>query len=195
MRTWVSTAAILAAALVPGVAHAAEAAGEQGRGSWLALLYYVANFLIFAWVLYRYAGPMVRSFFGERAGSIRATRERAETLASEAEARASQAAERLARLADEKAKLGADLGAESALEATRIREASRTAATRVLRDAELEAAALGEAAQRRLRGALAAAAAGLARELLAQHFQRADQQRMVEEFAARLADEGIDDEP
>ena len=51
-------AVFLAAALLPAPAIAAEE--SAGGGSWLKLLLFAINFSIFAFVIARFGGPMVR---------------------------------------------------------------------------------------------------------------------------------------
>lgn len=179
-----------AALLAPASGWCAEAGGGEAEGgSWLSLLPYIINFGLFVWLLMRFAAPMVRKFFGDRAGGIRETFSRAATALKEAQDLANRAAERMSRLAAEKQQLRADLDAETAYIANRIRELARETAARIVRDTKLTADAIAEAAQRQLRARLADATGRLARDLVASNFNDDDQTRLLRGFEERLAQE------
>jgi F0F1-type ATP synthase membrane subunit b/b' len=186
----VSAAMIGAALLAPVSAWCAEAGGAEAEGgSWLSLLFYIINFALFIWILMRYAAPMARKFFADRAGGIRETFTRAETALKQAQDLANRAAERMSRLGAEKQQLRADLDAETGYIANRIRELAREAADRIVRDTRLTGAAITEAAQRQVRAQLAEATGRLARDLVAQNFSDDDQTRLLRGFEERLAQE------
>ena len=73
--------------------------------------------------------------------------------------------------------------------ANRIREGARATAERIRRDTELTAAAIVDAAQRRVRERLAATAARLARELIEKSFEAADQARLIDSFIDKIRHE------
>jgi F0F1-type ATP synthase membrane subunit b/b' len=178
----------LLAALMPS---AAWAAGEEPEppGSWLALLFYVINFSLFVYILYKYAMPMARDFFSNRAKSITDSLRKAEANFDEAKELANRAAERTAKLESEKSQISSDLDAETAYQIGRILDLARETAARIKRDGELSAAAARENGQRRMRAALAAATARLAREHLKAAFQPSDQERLLDGFVAKLREE------
>ena len=185
-----SAVMIAAALLAPVSAWCAEAGGAEAEGgSWLSLLFYIINFALFIWILMRYAAPMARKFFADRAGGIRETFTRAETTLKQAQDLANRAAERMSRLGAEKQQLRADLDAETGYIANRIRELAREAADRIVRDTRLTGAAITEAAQRQVRAQLAEATGRLARDLVAQNFSDDDQTRLLRGFEERLAQE------
>ena len=84
------------------------------------------------------------------------------------------------------AQLKRELEEETAFQLNRILELARSNAGRIRRDTEVTAAALVDNTQRRVRENLAATAAQLARELIAGHFQAADQSHLLEGFMNRL---------
>jgi len=185
-----SAVLISAALLAPASGWCAKASGAEAEGgSWLSLLFYIINFALFVWILMRYAAPMARKFFSDRAGGIRETRARAETALKEAQDLANRTAERMSRLAAEKQQLRADLDAETAYIANRIRELARETADRIVRDTRLTGNAIAEAAQRQVRAQLAEATGRLARDLVAQNFNEDDQTRLLRGFEERLAQE------
>ena len=180
---------VLACAAVawPAMGLCAEGAEAANRGgSWTALLFYVVNFALFAWLLAKYAGPMARKYFGDRAAAIRETVARADTAFKEAEIAAQHAAQRLAALAADKARFQADFESETAYAVNRMAELPREAAMRIKRDGQLSAAALSEAANRRVRARLAEAATNLARDLIARDFKASDQARLLRNFESLI---------
>ena len=181
-------AAILGSGLIPSAALAAQNVPEPA-GSWTALLFYVINFAVFVFIIIKYALPMARDFFANRAGSIRESLGKAESNLREAEELANRAKERSARLESEKSQIRADLDAETTYQIQRIREAGEETAARIMRDAELSAAATRENGQRRMRFTLAAAAGRLARDRVESAFQAADQERLLDGFVAKLHEE------
>jgi F0F1-type ATP synthase membrane subunit b/b' len=186
-----SMAVACATLLLPATGWCAEGGGEaaSGGGSWTSLLFYVFNFAVFVWILVHYAGPAARKFFADRAGGIRETFARAEATLKEAQDLANRAAERMSRLEAEKKQLRADLDAETAYIANRIRELARETAARIVRDTELTGDAITEAAQRHVRAMLAEATGKLARELMVKSFTDHDQARLLSGFEERLAQE------
>lgn len=182
-------AVFAAASLYPSIAFAAEGL-EGGAPSWFSLIFYIINFAIFLWIAVRFGLPMVKQFFSARAWIIRDSVERGESAFSEARKIAEAAAARRASLEQEKEQLKVDIDGETDYLLSRIMELANNTAERVKRDAELSSAAIGEAAQRRIRERLAAAAGGLARELITGGFTPADQRRLLDGFVARLGQEG-----
>jgi F0F1-type ATP synthase membrane subunit b/b' len=187
-----ATGLTCAVLLLPAAGRCAESGGGEaaaGGGSWLSLLFYVINFAVFVWILVHYAGPRARKFFADRAGGIKETFARAEATLKEAQDLANRAAERMSRLEAEKKQLRADLDAETAYIANRIREMARETAQRIVRDTELTGAAITEAAQRHVRAMLAETTGKLARELMVKSFTDDDQARLLRGFEEKLAQE------
>jgi F0F1-type ATP synthase membrane subunit b/b' len=179
--------------LLPAAAWCAEGNGGEaaGAGSWLSLLFYIVNFAVFVWILVHYAGPAALKFFADRASGIKETFARAEATYKEAQDLAHRAAERMSRLEAEKKQIRADLDAETAHMANRIREMASETALRIVRDTELTGAAITEAAQRHVRAMLAEATGRLARELMMKSFTDDDQARLLRGFEERLAQEAL----
>lgn len=186
-RNLIATIIALALAM-PAVAFAAEGGGEGG-GSWLMLLFFAINFALFVIVLVYFARPAVRSFFSSRASGIRSNLDRLRAALNEAQDYANRTAAKMARLEEEAAQLVRELDAETAFQVARIREGAAAAAQRVRHDTELTTSAVADAAQRRVRERLAAAAANVARELIARSFEASDQGRLVDSFMEKLREE------
>jgi F-type H+-transporting ATPase subunit b len=188
MKSRVAIVAILAVAVCPSLAYAAEHAAEN-QGSWFDLIFYVVNFALFLWIARRYAGPLILGFFKDRSAGIRGTMSRAETALNDAQNLANRAAERMAQLEAEKKQIASEFAEETDYQTGRIRELARETVARIERDTNMTVAAVREGAQRRLRQSLAAAAGALARELVTRNFETSDQKRLLEDFVDRLGEE------
>jgi len=184
MKPWIATALVSLAALFPSSAMAAQEG--EGHGSWLGFLFFAINFLLFVFILVYFAGPPLRRFFSDRASTIHSNLAKSAKAFEEAEALAQAASQRIAALEGELAALKRDLEEETAFQLNRISELARSNSDRIRRDTEVTATALVGNAQRRVRENLAAAAAQLARGLIARHFQAADQNRLLDGFMNRL---------
>lgn len=184
MERWIATGLVALAAFFPSAAAAAEKA--EGHGSWLSFSFFAINFLLFVFVVVYFAGPPLRRFFADRAATIHSDLAKSVKAFQDAEALARAAAERIAALENEVAQLKRELAEETAFQLNRISELARSNADRIRRDTQVTAAALVDNAQRRVREKLAATAAQLARELIASHFQTADQSRLLAGFMNRL---------
>jgi F-type H+-transporting ATPase subunit b len=187
MKRTIMIAALILTALAPTAAMAAE--GGEGQGSWLTFALFVINFSVFVALIVRYAAPMVRKFFLDRAHLIRTELERAQGAVAEAQEMADKAAARMAALERELKELADNLERETRYHLDRIAETGRSTVERIRRDAEMSATGLSDAAQRRLRSRLAGAAAQLAREMIARQFQSQDQSRLIDGFMDKLSQE------
>ena len=187
-KTIISVTAITAA-LLPAIARAAEEAGGEEHGSWLVLLFFVINFLIFVGVIQYFAAPLISKFFADRSVQIRGTISRAESAFAEAQDLANKAAARSANLDNEVATLQKEIENETQFQVKKIADAAQAAVERLHSEVSLTSAALTEAGQRRVREELAAVTAQLARDLIARSFDSSDQQRLVETFTERLEGE------
>ena len=188
MKKWLTSAAILAAAFfayaVP-YAHAAEGADAE-HGSWLLLTFFAINFALFVGVIAYFAGPPIRKFFADRAGTIRTALSRASSALAEAEDLANKAAARMAALSAELKKLTDELEQETAFQVGKVADLAKSTAERIRRDTEMSSSALSEAARRRVRAQLAESAATLASDLIGRNFQPSDQGRLIDGFMDKL---------
>ena len=187
MKRWTVTAALTVAAFFPSIAMAAEEA--EAPGSWLSFSFFAINFLLFAFVLVRFAGPLIRKFFADRASLIHSNLAKSEEAFKEAEELAKAAAERIQALEKEVATLKQELEEETAFQLRRTSELAKANSERIRRDTQITAAAIAENAQRRVRENLARVAAQLARDLISRHFESADQNRLIAGFMQRLGEE------
>jgi|SRR5271163_871534 F-type H+-transporting ATPase subunit b len=169
----------------PSFAFAAEEAAASS-GSWLGTMFFTINFVLFAWIIYYFAGPMASAFFRDRATGIRSQLERLTSALREAEDLANRAAQRMAHLEQDAAQLKSEMENETAFLVNRIQEGARTTAERIRHDTEMTGAAIVEAAQRRVRQRLAANAAHIARDLIAKSFEASDQARLIDNFMDKV---------
>ncbi len=173
-------AVTLGVGLSPTLAFCAEGAAEGG--SWLLLCFYIFNFAIFAAILAYGAGPMIVKFFHERAHEIRENIELSEKGFRSATETAETAEAQVAGLEAEKARILKEMREETAREVARLRELGQAGAQRIRRDAEMTARSIADSGRRTVQTHLAAAAARMARELIAANFEAADQTRLVRDF-------------
>ena len=185
MKKLIISAAVFGAALSPRIALAAAEAAEE-RGSWMLLLFFTINFLLFVFVLLYFAAPLARKFFADRAATIRTGLSRAERAFAEAQDLHNKAAARMAALEAELKKTAAEIENETAFQVKRVAELAKSTAERIRNDAVLSTAALTEAAKRRVRARLAETAATLARDLIGREFQKDDQGRLIDRFMDQL---------
>ncbi len=178
----------LGVGLSPTLAFCAQGAAEES-GSWVALLFYIFNFALFVAILWYYALPLVVKFFRERARDIRENIELSETGFRSATQTAQSAQAQIAGLEAEKARILKEMREETAREVARLRELGQAGAQRIRRDAELTAKSIADNGRRTVQAHLAAAAAALARELIAREFEPADQNRLVRQFLDTLQQE------
>jgi F-type H+-transporting ATPase subunit b len=182
--------AVVAVLAAPSLLCAAEGAAENS-GSWLGTMFFTINFLLFAGIIYFFAGPLVRTFFRDRSSGIRGQFDRLTSALQAAEDLANRAAARMAKVDEEVAHLKAEMESETAFIVNRIREGATTTAERIRRDTRLTGSAIVEAAQRRVRERLAATAANLARDLIAKSFAASDQARLVDSFMEKIRLEAV----
>ena len=156
------------------------------HGSWLLLLFFTINFVLFVWVLAHYAGAPIRKFLADRGVTIRTALSRASGALAEAEDLANKAAARMAALAADLKKVADELEQETAFQVGKVAELAKSTAERIHRDTEMSSSALSEAAKRRVRAQLAESAATLASGLIGRDFQPSDQGRLIDGFMDKL---------
>jgi len=162
----------------------------EQSGSWLLLMFFAINFILFVWVLMRFAVPLARKFFADRAATIGSGLSRAQSAFAEAQDMANKAVAKMAAIEAELKKMAADFDEETAFQVAKVGELAKSTVERIRRDAALSASALSEAARRRVRARLAESAATLARELIGRNFQSNDQGRLIDGFMDQLGNAG-----
>src|SRR5262249_47923933 len=104
---------VVAAALLFWPASVFAAESEQAGGSWFSLIFYAINFLLFIWIVRRYAWAGIIQFFRDRSRNIRDIRGRAEKAYQDAQELGRRAAQQLELLEADKRRMMAELDAET----------------------------------------------------------------------------------
>jgi F0F1-type ATP synthase membrane subunit b/b' len=192
MKKW------LCACVILGVAGVAQASGHGSSSGGLHVNWwswdnhappvgwFILDFLLFLWLLKRFAGPKLQAFFAAR----RSTIEKEVTEAALFHAKASEARKEALR------KRGAvDVEVKSLLasgvvdaerEADHILEEASSLGERMLRDAERVARQEEQRAKDRLKAVCARDALAEAERMLHAHIQESDRQRLLEESIVLL---------
>lgn len=173
---------VLLLALLPALA----AAAEEHAAPISQLVYPLINFAIFAFLLYRFALPPLRSHLLARREQLE--RAIAEAAAEEKSARQalSEYRVRLERAAEEAERIREGLRREGEWEKQRSIEEANRAAARIAADADFLASQEVKAARQRLRERMAELVEEQATRLLREGLTAADQRRLIEEFVAAL---------
>jgi F-type H+-transporting ATPase subunit b len=170
--------------LLPTLARAGEEANEHGHGgiAWGMLLFSIINFVIFGWIIVRYAIPVARDWVRDRHDRIVAELEAAAKARAEAEQLKAQWEARLAALDREIQQIRAAAEADAARERDRILAEARKTAEAIRDDARRAAAQEVRHAEAELRQEVALRAVSLAAQLVREQMTTADQERFVSEF-------------
>jgi len=187
MKLRIAIPAALALTLIPAAAFCAQA-GEEPE-SWLTLLFFAINFVIFVFVLAKFAAPLASKFFHDWASEIRHNLKLTDDALTRAQQMAARAEADIAKLESEKALLAREMRETTAREVARLGEIAQRTAARIKLDAEMGSSALAETGRRRIRQRLAAVTANLARDLIAQNFGASDQSRLIDEFMNKIGQE------
>jgi F-type H+-transporting ATPase subunit b len=145
---------------------------------WLPL----GNFLIFAFIIIRYAFPPVRNFLQSRHDEVLAAINQAATKKQQAEAVVKDYRARLARLHQEVESIQAALRDEGEREKTKLLRDAETLAAKIKEDAHFLADQEVKVARQKIRLEMARQAEATARELVQRNLSAADQGRLLEDF-------------
>jgi F-type H+-transporting ATPase subunit b len=167
-------------------AWASSAAGEHHAPSIHDIWFPLGNFLIYAFVIARYALPPVRAFLKSRQREVLATIEETAAKKQQAEAFVEEYRARLAGLDKEVAALLASLRDDGETLKTRLLEEAKMLAARIREDARLLADQELNVARQKLLEEMADRAEAAARELAQRNISAADQERLVEEFIQNI---------
>jgi F-type H+-transporting ATPase subunit b len=161
----------------------ASAAGAEHHGPSIHEIWFpLGNFLIFAFLIWRYALPPVRGFLQSRRQEFLAAVEEISAKKRQAESLVQDYRSRLAGLDNEIAALRVSLRDEGEREKNKLLSEARTLAAKISDDADLLANQEVLTARQQLRREMAAQAEVLAQELLRRHISAPDQGRLVEGF-------------
>jgi F-type H+-transporting ATPase subunit b len=161
-------------------------AAEEHAASVTQLLVPLANFLIFLYIIKRFAGPAVGDYLRSRRQRLLAALEEAAREKQRAEDVRQDYERRLAGSADEARTLIETLRGDGERQRTKISSDAEELARKIVADAQFQAEQEGKLARQRLRRELAQAARDKAEELIRRHLAPGDQDRLVTEFLSQL---------
>ncbi len=150
------------------------------------LIFALANFGIFAFVLLRYAGPVVRKYTRERHETIRDALEEGARLREQARTKLAEYTERIAGVEAEVDKLIADIRATAEAERQQILAQAQVQAAALRAEAQLRIAADIEQARRELHHEVMVRALALAEQMVREKTGAADQKAQFEAFLGDL---------
>ena len=163
-------------------AWAAEAEAEHHALSINQIWFPLANFLIFVWILKRFALPLARDFLHSRREKILTAVQSAAENKRRAEAIVQDYKSRLARVDQEVRSIETSLRAEGELQKAKLAEEAQALAKKILEDARFLADQEVKIARQKIREEMANLAEAMARELVQRHIAAGDQVRLAEEF-------------
>lgn len=161
-----------------GGAHHAPSIGDV----WFPL----GNFLIYAFILYKFALPLLRDFLRTRREEVMSTIAQAAAKKQAAEALVSEYKAKVAGLDKEIAALRKALGEEGEREKARLVSEAEALALKIKEDAVFLAEQEVKSARQQLRQEMANQAEAAARGLVERNLTAADQNRLAEEFLGNI---------
>jgi F-type H+-transporting ATPase subunit b len=167
--------------------HGGHGEGHGGHDPHISGLVFPAiNFLIFAFVLWKYVIPTVRDTLRQRREKITRALDEAKRAKEEAESLRREYEQRLAGLAAEQEKTRAEALEAAERERNRIVEEARLMGERVKNEAQQIAQREVEEARRVLRQEVANQAVRMATELLKSRLAQADHRRFVQDLVTEV---------
>jgi F-type H+-transporting ATPase subunit b len=167
-------------------AAALFAAEEHHAAPISQIIYPAINFLIFAYILKRFALPPVMGFLAARRESVVKTVAEAADEKRRADAFVADYRNRLAKLEQEIEGIRSELRAEGERDKARILREAEELAAKIKSDAGLQVEQEFKAARYRVRREIAGRAREAAEALLQTQITEADHKRLAEEFVADL---------
>lgn len=167
-------------------AWASAAEAEHHAPSINQIWFPLANFLIFVWILKRFALPLVRDFLRSRREEVLTTVQSAAESKRRAEAIVQDYKSRLGRLDQEAQAIEASLRAEGERQKAKLLEEAQASAKKILEDARFLADQEVKIARQKIREEMASVAEARARELIQRHITPADQLRLADEFLREI---------
>ena len=163
-------------------AWASAAEAEHHAPSINDIWFPLGNFVIFAFIIVRYALPLVRNFLQSRRESVLETVREATAKKQHAEAVVQDYKRRLAGVEQEIQSILASLRAEGEKEKAKLLSDAQALAAKIGEDARFLADQEVRVAKQKVREEMATQAEARARELVQCHLSSADQGRLVGDF-------------
>jgi len=163
-------------------AWASAAEAEHHAPSITQILFPLGNFLIYAYIIKRFALPLVRDFLRSRRERILTSIETAAESKKQAAAAVSSYQAELAGIQRKVDAIQAELQAEGEREKGKLIAEAETLAAKIKDDAVFLADQEVKIARQKIRYDMAVQAESTARELLGRHLSSGDQDRLAEDF-------------
>jgi len=167
-------------------AWASVAEAEHHAPSVSEILFPLGNFLIYAFILKKFALPLVRDFLRSRRREVQAAIEGATESKKQAEATVNNYRARLTGVERELQSIQAELLAEGEKEKSKLISEAEVTAAKIKDDARFLADQEVKIARQKLREQMAGQAETAARELLQRQLSAGDQGRLVEDFVRNM---------
>jgi F-type H+-transporting ATPase subunit b len=146
----------------------------------------LVNFLIFAFIIKRFAVPPLRDYLRSRRQEVVSTLETAAESKRRASALVQDYRRRLAHLDEQVQSIQRSLRTEGEREAAKLLHDAEASARKIKADAGFLAEQEVKMARQQLREEIAAQATGKARELIERNMSPADQGRLLEQFIQNI---------
>ena len=163
-------------------AWASAAEAEHHAPSITQLLFPLANFLIYAYIIKKFALPVARDFMRSRREEILTSIESAAEAKKQAEAVVRGYQAKLAGIQQESDSIDAELRAEGEREKNKLIGEAEALAAKIKDDAMFLADQEVKSARQKTRAEMAAQAEATARELLQRQLSAGDQDRLADDF-------------
>jgi len=167
--------------------------GEHGeehgysRSQWMDLLYRTINFLLFAFIIGKFAGKPLVNALRQREEKIKVTMEQLEKEKECARQVYLEYEAKLAQLEKEKEKIIQEFIAMGEREKKKIIEMAKKTAEQIKESAKKAAEQEVKSVKEQLRAEVAEIAAELAEEVIKKNFTPKDQKKIVEEYLSKLS--------
>jgi len=163
-------------------AWASAAEAEHHAPSITQILFPLGNFLIYAYIIKRFALPVVRDFLRSRRDEILVSIQGAAESKKQAEAVVRGYQAKLAGIQREVDAIQAELRADGEREKSKLIAEAESLAAKIKDDAVFLADQEVKTARQKIRYDMAVQAESTARELLGRHLSSGDQDRLAEDF-------------
>ena len=187
-RTYVFFAVLAAALAVSSVAFANEGGGhalftaENVKDYGLRIL----NFLIFAWLLYKFGGAKVKDFFVGRRDGIKQDLDDLQSRQVEAEKKLKEVESSIANMAQEKQQILNDAKAQGEAIKTAIIEKAKRDAEALAEQAQRTASNEAQAAVETIRAEMADMVVAAAEKIVAEKLSADDHDKLVDDYLTKV---------
>lgn len=169
--------------LVTAQAFASEAAGAEHHAPSINDIWFpLANFLIYAFIIVKFAVPPIRDFLKSRRAEVVTTLEQSSAKMRAAEALVNEYRAKLSAVDNEIQSIRASLRDDGEREKTKLVSEAQATAAKIRQDADFLADQEVKMARQQLREEMAAEAESAARQLVTRNLTGADQNRLVDDF-------------